>query len=434
MSNPALVPLLAGVLIGWVTYFLIDLFFLRRPKPNPRIPELEAAIQRCGDDLRAATTKRDSLQADLDVAVSARNRVEADLQARQQELADCKSRTNQLAADLKTRDQRLADLQAQLGTLQASFNAATSARANVEAELALRDQKLAAAQAKLGQLNDEVQVRAAGALNLENDLKTRDQRLADLQAQLDALRAERDSLNSISNQVKGDLRICGEELSNARSRIAALQTELDAAKVLQDQQAAVLQSREQELVKVGSTLDTPRAERAASPGPAVASKSTVLPLSFSAPPEVETYATECPQHLSDVKGIGTVYEQKLYEAGIGTFWVLANLENEQLKKLLDIQDFQNVNLDELRADALRLAQETNSIGRVWNRMQPDDFEAIGGIGYTYEKRLYDAGVCTYRALAEATIEQLHQICKPPAFRVPDFAVWIAAAKKLLERK
>jgi predicted flap endonuclease-1-like 5' DNA nuclease len=95
-----------------------------------------------------------------------------------------------------------------------------------------------------------------------------------------------------------------------------------------------------------------------------------------------------------------------------------NLENEQLKKLLDIQDFQNVNLDELRADAMRLAQETNSIGRVWNRMQPDDFEALGGIGYTYEKRLYDAGICTYRALAEATVEQLRQICKPPAFRVP----------------
>jgi len=45
-----------------------------------------------------------------------------------------------------------------------------------------------------------------------------------------------------------------------------------------------------------------------------------------------------------------------------------------------------------------------------------------------------AGVCTYRALAEATVEQLRQICKPPAFRVPDFAAWIAAAKKLLERE
>ena len=100
------------MLIGWVSYFLVDLFFLRRPKPDPRIPELEAVVRRCGDDLRAATTKRDSLQADLDVAVSACSRGEADLQARQQELAECKSRTNQLAADLKSRGEKLADLQA----------------------------------------------------------------------------------------------------------------------------------------------------------------------------------------------------------------------------------------------------------------------------------------------------------------------------------
>jgi len=56
MSNPALVALLAGVLIGWVTYFLLDLFFLRRPKPDPRIATLEADVQRCNDDLRAVAT------------------------------------------------------------------------------------------------------------------------------------------------------------------------------------------------------------------------------------------------------------------------------------------------------------------------------------------------------------------------------------------
>ncbi len=352
MSISGLVLLLAGVLIGWVTYFLVDLFFLRRPKSDSRVTTLEADLQRYDDDLRAVAARRDSLQADLDGAVSARNQAQADLRACERNLADCKSRTDQLTVDLQGRDGKLADLRTQLGTLQASLAAATATRTNVEAELKLRDQELAEAQARLDQLrterdrlNVELQARAVGALNLEGDLQGRDQRLAE-----------------------------------------------------------------------------------------ASTKSTVLPFGFSPPPDVETYATECPQHLSDVKGIGTVYEQKLYEAGVGTYWVLANLENDQLKKLLDIQDFQNVNLDELRADALRLAQETDSIGRVWNQMQPDDFERIGGIGYTYEKRLYDAGVCTYRALAQTTPEQLQQICKPPAFRMPDFAAWIAAAKKLLEKE
>jgi hypothetical protein len=68
-----------------------------------------------------------------------------------------------------------------------------------------------------------------------------------------------------------------------------------------------------------TTMDAIRAGSVAVPSPAEASKPTVLPFSIPTPPEVETYAAECPQHLSDVKGIGTVYEQKLYE-GTGTFW------------------------------------------------------------------------------------------------------------------
>ena len=45
----------------------------------------------------------------------------------------------------------------------------------------------------------------------------------------------------------------------------------------------------------------------------------------------------------------------------------------------------------------------------------------------YEGRLYDAGICTYTALATATVEQLAAICKAPAWRMPDYAGWIAQA-------
>ena len=87
------------------------------------------------------------------------------------------------------------------------------------------------------------------------------------------------------------------------------------------------------------------------------------------------------------------------------------------------------------ADARRLATETGSIGRTWSSQAPDDFEPLGGIGYTYEKRLYDAGICTYAALAAITPEGLEKICitgrKPP--KMPDFAAWIAQAKALLAK-
>ena len=54
-----------------------------------------------------------------------------------------------------------------------------------------------------------------------------------------------------------------------------------------------------------------------------------------------------------------------------------------------------------------------------------------GIGAVFEGRLYDAGICTYRALADATEEQLMEICPVPAWRRHDYADWIRQAKARL---
>ena len=64
----------------------------------------------------------------------------------------------------------------------------------------------------------------------------------------------------------------------------------------------------------------------------------------------------------------------------------------------------------------------------------DDFEPFKGIGPVFERRLYDAGICTYQALADATVEQLAAICKAPAWRTPDYANWITQAKELLAQQ
>ena len=143
-----------------------------------------------------------------------------------------------------------------------------------------------------------------------------------------------------------------------------------------------------------------------------------------------TRAVSCPQDLSRIKGIGSVYEQKLYAAGIGTFWDLAQADATDLARILDVKDFQHVDLAALKADALRLAEETGSLDRSWDGTAPDDFEPLEGIGEVYEGRLYDAGICTFRALANTTVEQLAAICKAPDWRRPDYALWIAQAKRL----
>jgi len=144
--------------------------------------------------------------------------------------------------------------------------------------------------------------------------------------------------------------------------------------------------------------------------------------------------TGCPQDLAKVKGIGSVYETRLYEAGIGTFWELANTDEDELRRIFGLKEFQKVDLAAIKANARRLAEETHTEGLGWSGTPPDDFEPLEGIGPVFEGRLYEAGICTYEALANATVEQLAEICKAPAWRMPDYAHWIAQAKALLEQK
>ena len=66
--------------------------------------------------------------------------------------------------------------------------------------------------------------------------------------------------------------------------------------------------------------------------------------------------------------------------------------------------------------------------RGWDGSAPDDLEPLHGLGRTFEGRLYDAGICTYAALANATVEQLAAICGIEGSLAPDYAGWIAQAQ------
>ncbi len=145
--------------------------------------------------------------------------------------------------------------------------------------------------------------------------------------------------------------------------------------------------------------------------------------------ESETTVSRCPQKLARIHGIGRVYEDKLYRAGIGTFWQVATAPNEKLAEIFGLKDFQAVDLDAIKADARRLAEETGTVGHVWSGQEPDDFESLPGIGKTYEARLYDAGVCTFEKLAAMSEEEIAAIVKAPKWNQPDYAAWIAYARE-----
>lgn len=143
-----------------------------------------------------------------------------------------------------------------------------------------------------------------------------------------------------------------------------------------------------------------------------------------------THVVPCPQDLSAVPGIGPVFEERLYSRGIGSYWALAELPVEELMTILDARSVPGVDLEAIKTGAMQLAAETNSLGRAWDGTPPDDFDGLPGIGEVYERRLYEAGICTYAAMAATTPERLAEICKAPAMRTPDYAAWIATAAEL----
>lgn len=148
-------------------------------------------------------------------------------------------------------------------------------------------------------------------------------------------------------------------------------------------------------------------------------------------PSTRTRAVQvvaCPQDLSAVDGIGTVFEQRLYDAGIGSYWSLAELPDDELGTLLDAHT--GVDLGAIKDSAMQLAVATNSQGRVWSGSQPDDFDVLAGIGEVYERRLYEAGICTYEALAATSPERLAEICQAPPMQTPDYAAWVSTAADL----
>ena len=61
--------------------------------------------------------------------------------------------------------------------------------------------------------------------------------------------------------------------------------------------------------------------------------------------------------------------------------------------------------------------------------KPDDLTAIKGIGPTFAKRLAEAGLTTYAAVASASAERLREVTNAPPMADPD--EWIAQARDMV---
>jgi predicted flap endonuclease-1-like 5' DNA nuclease len=136
-----------------------------------------------------------------------------------------------------------------------------------------------------------------------------------------------------------------------------------------------------------------------------------------------------PDPLSDIRGIGDVYEQRLYEAGIFTWHELSLVDVDTLRAVT--KALPNSKPDGWIEQARRLAAENGRIGAMYTGPVPDNLTRIQGIDQVFEQELVQAGIITFSHLGETTAPELAAII--PAHRLDDaidFAAWIAEAREL----
>ncbi len=294
--------------------------------------------------------------------------------------------------------------------LQDAFDALQKAKALDDAELA--ESKL-----QLAHVNTALGITMRDKETYQQTLAERVTELGEAQTQL--TRAKEDNNNLLADIAKFTARAAA---------AAALAQGLEGSK--RDLSAQVERLR--------GELDDERAKGEALKTSAVrASDATDEMQTLAALPQAEDDDAEpleavCPQDLSAVRGVGAEFEQRLYNVGVGTYWDLAQRSESELAAILNLGDWRStsVNLAAIRGDALRLARETKTQKRKWKGGAPDDFDRIGGIGRVYEGRLYEAGICTYAALAQCTVEQLVAICRAPQFSANQYQSWIDQARAL----
>ncbi len=400
-----------------------------------------AAKSRKALEKELAETKAAAKQAAIDVAAAndafAKARDEADAAGKSRKALEEESlaaKSARAAADgtVKKRELAISELERKSAELQSAFDDAAGENGKIAKELAGVRLELAEARAAVARLEKAASKPAVAAAD-----PAQFARIASLEGELSGARESRISLEAELGAVSESHARLEQELGAARERATALEARLEA----QPEELAEVRRDivETTLLADLDQLTRERNELAAELAALRASGATLQPptkpepkAARSKPAPVEEFVAACPQHLSDVKGIGASFETRLYAAGIGSYWDLSRLTDKELVVILELDDVQARQLDAnaIRADAARLATETKSVGRRWNQDPPDDLEPIEGIGPAFEKKLYDAGICTYAALGSSSVGELERICPAGASRRPDYASWIEQARRL----
>lgn len=394
--------------------------------------EMAAALEKRNLEYKTLLLRMGDLSNQVETLTTELHAADSERAAAREELALCHGQTAALEAemtDLQTANERRATenaaLQTQIEDIQTLLAGAQAARAAVDEELTLAQASHTALETRLNDQTADLQTQLEAALTAKTEAEAKRVATESDLAALDAARGQ---------------------LDQTQARLSALQSEYDAALASKGELAAALQARETELAGLHGDVEvlTAQATAAAPVIEAAALDATLddLPGHKRGAATAAVIAGVQPsfagklQALSLIKGIGSVFQQRLYQAGIGVFWEVANLQDDDMRSALHLGErgANRFDFGAIRADAYRLAQETGTVGLIWQGARVDDFETLPGLGKVFEQRLYEAGVCTYEGLIGAGQERLAEIVQAPEMSRPDFGAWLELAHKRIEER
>jgi predicted flap endonuclease-1-like 5' DNA nuclease len=383
-----------GLLLGWLIEWLIDRAYWRR-----RLRDFELQL----NDKSAALTR---MQADLDG-------VRADLSGRDEDLDAVRLELRRRDAELEAASAaRASDVE----RLTAELDAVRAARAAGAAEVERLTAELAAA-------------KAAGAAEVERLTAELDAARAALSSSESELQAARDAEAAETAHLRAELETTRSEFGRqgfaaAALGAAAVGATAGAADGEAEELRATLTQHEGRLAAYEGQVQQYRQREAELKRALLVMRDALARSRGETDQERTLRLTAAPgdDPLIDIIGIGPVYQQRLYDAGVRSFAQLAALDEGRLREIVGPEEWQQLDLGAWIAEARTRA------GAV--QRERDPLVDINGIGPVYERRLFEAGVNTFAELAVLTPERLREIVGVKDWQQANVEAWIAEAREL----
>lgn len=255
---------------------------------------------------------------------------------------------------------------------------------------------------------------------------------ADFQGPADALRAKRDTAARTRQELLATLRRNSEAVQRGQFPLP------ENANTRSEQPLASPPTRSTSLVSPEPPTEQDSPAQSASIAIEQPPKSVARPMAperlrWINNPDLTERTKQYPDDLSKIKGIGDVYKQRLYRAGIYTWKQIAETDTEILRRAVSAN--QSSNIGEWHDQAVKLMEKHGRMDAVYEGPQPDDMTKILGIGPVSASVLYRSGICTYEQLASTPVADLEALFPiAVAGDQPDFAQWVARATELADQK